>query len=167
MSIPHTGQVSLGINVSFTLDGIVPFVACIADFELTMVGLALVEVKSRWPIKLGILDGGAPIKDGGELEAEVMMSNVFWLMLPSLPSNPVTIFTVLTTLLFAVVLLFLALRFLVEGVAATIPSSTALTTIPPEDPPQEARDPIGVKLARSFRSIITGCPFSILIFCPM
>ena len=37
-----------------------------------------------------------------------------------------------------------------------VPSSMALTTIPPEEPPQAAREPMGVKLARSLRSIMTG-----------
>jgi len=36
------------------------------------------------------------------------------------------------------------------------------TTMPPDEPPQAANEPIGVKLARSFRSIMIGCPFSSL-----
>jgi hypothetical protein len=43
-------------------------------------------------------------------------------------------------------------------------SQLTLTTIPPEDPPQAARDPIGVRLALSFRSMMIGWPFSIRIF---
>ncbi len=65
--------------------------------------------------------------------------------------------------------LFLCLGLDVTGTTAVPPpsTSTALTTFPPEEPPQAARDPIGVSEARSFRSMMTGCPPSIRIFCPM
>ena len=128
-----------------------------ADFALTMVGLELEEEKSRWPIKLGIFDGGAPNNDGGEFEADVMMSKALWLMAPPFPMSVIPA-TLELILLFAALLLLLPLAFLflVDGVCGTIPSSTAFTTIPPEDPPHDANEPIGVRLARSFLSMITG-----------
>ena len=39
--------------------------------------------------------------------------------------------------------------------------------LPPLDPPQAAREPIGVRLALSFLSMMMGWPSSILIFWPM
>ena len=61
----------------------------------------------------------------------------------------------------------LGLRLRVDGSWGTMPSSTALTTIPPEEPPHEASEPMGVRLALSFLSMMTGWPFSIRIFWPM
>ena len=56
------------------------------------------------------------------------------------------------------------LPFRFREISWEVPSSMALTTMPPDDPPQAAKDPMGVKLALSLRSMIMGWPFSMRIF---
>ena len=77
------------------------------------------EEKSKCPIKFGIFEGGAPSSDGGEFEAEVMISKALWLIAPPFPISVIP--ATLELILLAALLLLapLAFRFLVEGVWGT------------------------------------------------